>query len=500
MKQKSFTYKKLLGIVVLLLFCCNIGVSNASNFKLTKYNVPTVKKPWFRDENNNFKGDSDIAYDKKLIEALHKNPDHVKVHPGAEFTPGFPPRTATRFVKRVKINKRPSVGEPYWISTGLYASAGKKITAKLSNYLLNLGLKIQIGAHTDGDHAYEMKSIRRFPYITYSWPLNRATVVANSAFGGLIYIYVPGDVSIDWLENLTLEGVYLSPRYIHGKTKISDWINTIRHYPAPWAELESDKVILTVPSHAIRNLDKPDELMNFWSRAIDAAADLASITRERKRPERYVTDPNWEWGAHSGYPIMMAGTWYPYLLNHKKIGLNFWWGTFHELGHNHQMHEWLWQGWGEISCNIWSVYILESVAGVKRENTHDGGALRKEVRKSQIENFIKAGRPFTMLQKRPFLGLEHLLQLQQAFGWELFMKLHKKYRLMPENKKPKTDNEKIQQFIIYTSEITRSNLINFYKAWGFPVDSWTINVVNRNWPDTSSLNMQILNSLMLPIE
>tara|TARA_B100001057_G_scaffold190272_1_gene191039 strand:+ start:221 stop:1717 length:1497 start_codon:yes stop_codon:yes gene_type:complete len=497
--------KKLLGIIVLGLLWCTNGVAN--DFKLKRWNVPSVDKPWIRDSSNNFsqKRDSAIAYDKELIEILHKNPDMVQVHPGAEFTPGIP-STAATFSKEIRINLRSSTEHEYWISTGLYASAGEKITATLSDYLSKLGLKIQIGAHVDGDHAYAMKSVRRFPFITYSWPLNKKNVVANSAFGGLIYIVVPGNLSkeveayVKYVnEAILISGAYLSPRYVHGKTKISAWIDRIRDYPAPWAELESDKVILTVPSHAIKNLNKPDELMNFWSRAMDAAADLASISRERKIPVRYVTDPNWEWGAHSGYPIMMAGPWYPYLLNHKKIGLNYWWGTFHELGHNHQMQEWIWQGWAEVSCNLWSVYILETVAMVKREQTIDGGSLSKYNREIQIENFIKEGRLFSMLQKRPILALEHLLQLEQVFGWELFIKLHKKYRLMPENQKPKTDNEKIQQFIIYTSEITGSNLISFYKAWGFPIDDWTINTVNRNWPNTLSLNMQLLNSLMPPI-
>ena len=53
-----------------------------------------------------------------------------------------------------------------------------------------------------------------------------------------------------------------------------------------------------------------------------------------------MVDPNWDWGAHAGYPIMIAGPWSQYLIDIDNIGLNYWWGTFHELGHNFQLSEW----------------------------------------------------------------------------------------------------------------------------------------------------------------
>ena len=120
--------KKLLGIVILLSFWCSNGFTN--DFKLERSTVPTVDIPWLRDSNNNFPPEEDyaIAYDQKLIEKLHKNPDMVQVHPGAEFTPGFPRKGATSYFKQIRINVNSSVKHDYWISTGLYASAGKKIT------------------------------------------------------------------------------------------------------------------------------------------------------------------------------------------------------------------------------------------------------------------------------------------------------------------------------------------------------------------------------------
>ena len=479
-----------------------------TSFRLLQETVPSITNIWFQELNKRKypgtwcdsegcgiipkEGDlSDIKKDKILIESMQKNPLDVIAHPGAQFTPGLPIEGSSPVVHKFQINKIISPTDVHihmsgdnWFSTGLFASAGQKITIKVPKDLVNAGLKIQIGSHIWGDYIFNHMDMRRFPYITYQWNLDQSEVIVNSSFGGLIYIVDPVNQQINFpkTSSWSISGAYLAPRYIHGKTALNDWKNEIRKYPAPWAEIESDKVILTVPSHAIRDLDNPDDLMEFWARAIDAAADLASISRVREFPQRYVTDPNWQWGAHAGYPIMMAGPWYPYLLNHKKIGLNYWWGTFHELGHNHQMNDWMWDGWGEVSTNLWSVYILETIAGLERKNTWDGMTLFPGKRKKRINKFIDRGRSFAILQADPALALEHLLQLQEVFGWELFMALHQSYHDKPVHKNV-SDNEKIQQFVIRTSQITKTNLINFYKEWGFPIERSTIDfLANFNYP------------------
>ena len=460
-----------------------------TSFRLSQETVPSISYIWFQKLST--ENLPDIKKDKILIESMQKNPLDVIAHPGAQFTPGLPIEGSSPVVHKFQINKIISPTDVHihmsgdnWFSTGLFASAGQKITIKVPKDLVNAGLKIQIGSHIWGDYIFNHMDMRRFPYITYQWNLDQSEVIVNSSFGGLIYIVDPVNQQINFpkTSSWSISGAYLAPRYIHGKTALNDWKNEIRKYPAPWAEIESDKVILTVPSHAIRDLDNPDDLMEFWARAIDAAADLASISRVREFPQRYVTDPNWQWGAHAGYPIMMAGPWYPYLVKHKEIGLNYWWGTFHELGHNHQMNDWMWDGWGEVSTNLWSVYILETIAGLERKYTWDGMTLFPGKRQKRINKFIDRGRSFAILQADPALALEHLLQLQEVFGWELFMALHQSYQDKPVHKNV-SDNEKIQQFVIRTSQITKTNLINFYKEWGFPIERSTIDfLANFNYP------------------
>ena len=90
---------------------------------------------------------------------------------------------------------------------------------------------------------------------------------------------------------LTVSGATVrAPYFVAGKTKLADWKASIRKAPAPWAELQTDNFILTVPSSAVRKLDNPDALMAWWNRVVDAEADLAAIPRARPRPERMVLD------------------------------------------------------------------------------------------------------------------------------------------------------------------------------------------------------------------
>lgn len=72
-------------------------------------------------------------------------------------------------------------------------------------------------------------------------------------------------------------------------TTDEEW-SLLRTAPSPWAELEFDSIILTIPSDAIRNLERPDELAALWNEMTKAIADLAAKPHKFPRKERLVTD------------------------------------------------------------------------------------------------------------------------------------------------------------------------------------------------------------------
>lgn len=74
-----------------------------------------------------------------------------------------------------------------------------------------------------------------------------------------------------------------------GETTVAAW-SLLRTAPSPWAELEFENIILTVPSDAVRDLERPDELAAQWDAIMRGIADLAAIPHKFPRKERFVTD------------------------------------------------------------------------------------------------------------------------------------------------------------------------------------------------------------------
>lgn len=72
-------------------------------------------------------------------------------------------------------------------------------------------------------------------------------------------------------------------------TTASDW-SQLRKAQSPWAELEFDNIILTVPSNVVRDLEQIDELAKIWNNTMKSVAELAAIPLKFPRKERIVTD------------------------------------------------------------------------------------------------------------------------------------------------------------------------------------------------------------------
>lgn len=81
-------------------------------------------------------------------------------------------------------------------------------------------------------------------------------------------------------------------------TTASDWAQ-LRAAPSPWAELEFDNIILTVPSSVVRDLERADELAELWNNIMKSVAELATIPLKLPRKERFVTDVQISHGKYS---------------------------------------------------------------------------------------------------------------------------------------------------------------------------------------------------------
>jgi hypothetical protein len=390
--------------------------------------------------------------------------ERVIAHPAARAFPGSVPSDALRTHFAATV----SIATPGRRSLGIYAAPGDALRVTIGDGKTSppTGLRLRIGAHSD-DIA-RRPSWPRMPRISRVFAIDRAEMTIANAYGGLVMLEC--DEGLTGSIDLQVAGVVEAPLFELGVTSPEVWREHIRNRKAPWAELVSDKIALTVPSERVRGLDDPTELLQFWNSLADAAADLSARSRDRKRAERYVADIEISAGyMHAGYPIMThldAAKDMVDLTRMKQAP----WGLFHELGHNHQSKDWTFAGTSEVTVNLFSLYLSETMCGVGWDKAWGGNLVRAEAR---LAAALAAG-------KKPWeegkgdkadFGLRLLMysQLQRAFGWELFVHAFAEYRDLAEADRPKTDDEKRDQWLVRASKSVDRDLGPFFAAWGLPV-------------------------------
>ena len=353
--------------------------------------------------------------------------------------------------------------DPLWLSLGVYAAPGEPLTVQIPAAWAGRGLKAQIGAHTDT--LWHLDEWQRHPEITRAYTLDTEETLIASAFGGPVYLTVPGGLDLG-VGEITLDGGVLMPRFVAGDTDPATFLAQAAQSLTPLAELGSDRFVLTVPTADLAALTDPEGLMALWDDVLDADADLAAISRDRARPERFAIDVQISAGwMHSGYPLMG----YDYgaaMVDLPTLGLIGDWGAFHELGHNHQFGPANLPGTTECTVNLWSVYAMEEVIGLDRGLAHS--ALDPAARQETLDAYLDGGADF-WADWSVWTCLETYLQLQETFGWELFMAINAAHLGLPATSRPDTDQERIDELVILSSETAGLDLTGFYLAWGFPL-------------------------------
>uniref|UniRef100_A0A3P9BBB6 TRPM8 channel-associated factor homolog n=1 Tax=Maylandia zebra TaxID=106582 RepID=A0A3P9BBB6_9CICH len=322
---------------------------------------------------------------------------------------------------------------------------------------------IQIGCQTDDLHRKD--ELKRPPRVHERFPVTSEMLHVSNLWGGLIYLVAPPNTQVKGLEIIVQKAVTV-PYYKSGVTTAAEW-SLLRTAPGPWAELEFENIVLTVPSDAVRGLEHPDKVAALWDEMTRAIADLAAKPHKFPRKERFVTDVQISAGLmHSGYPIMAHHASAAEVVGVKK-GEQLW-GPIHELGHNQQRSCWEFRPHTtECTCNLWSVYVHEEVLGINRAHAH--GNLTLANRKSRVEEYIKGGRKLS--DWSVWVALETYLQLQEKFGWDAFKKVFAAYHHM--SNFPHDNGTKMNLYAETFSQTVGMNLTGFFKAWGWPIKTAT---------------------------
>jgi hypothetical protein len=421
--------------------------------------VPTEQQP--------IKADDTAARLSLLLDwenARRGEPRSVRPHPAAAAFPGAPPRGSRPTRASVTIDRN----VPRWHSTGLYAAPGALLTVESDDDGAIAGLAVRIGCHKDT--LYGKDRWRRAPEITLERPLlGPRTSIANP-FGGLVYIVVPSGQTRDATVSVTISGAVRAPLYVHGETGVDEWQRTIRDHPGPWGELASDRVIVSVPASVLRDLDDPSAVMDVWDRVMDADADLAGIPRERPSPMRMVADVQISAGyMHSGYPIMTHLDVRENFVSVEKL-VGGQWGFYHELGHNHQSGMWTFSGTGEVTCNLFALYVYQQVGGLGLDSDRLHEGIVPASRARHIEKHYGPGKAdWEAWKSKPFVALTMYVQLLEAFGWEALRDVIAGYHDLPEAERPRREQDKRDTWMVRYSRQVERDLSGFFLDWGVPV-------------------------------
>lgn len=364
---------------------------------------------------------------------------------------------------RVKISVD-TKGWEDWMSTGLYLSPGMKTYIAIPPSMVGKGWQIQIGCQTDHLQASEL---RRAPCVHQRFPVTSEMVQVCNLWGGLIYVIAPDHTRVTGLE-VVVQMAVLAPYYKSGVTTHDEW-SQLRTAPSPWAELEFDSIILTVPSDAVRNLERPHELAALWDEVTRAIADLAAKPHRFPRKERLVTDVQISHGwMHAGYPIMGHQSAVQELVDVEHMRQHGLWGPIHELGHNQQRSCWEFPSHTtECTCNLWSVYVHEEVLGMDRGKAHPN--MTSENRDNRMRAYVKNGAKLS--EWHMWVALETYMQLQETFGWDAFKKVFACYHEMSDF--PGSNEAKMNLYAETFSKAVGKNLTGFFKAWGWPIHQGT---------------------------
>ena len=408
----------------------------------------------------------------------------IKANPSAADFPGKVAAGATKISRKVEL----APGAKGRVGTGLYAAPGSVVEVRVVGGQLPPNVNVRIGAHSDT--TWHLDSWQRHPEISRAWPLAGSETPVASAFGGLIYIELPRP--LQGRVELELKHALAAPHFVLGQTSVAQW-KKLRTAGAPWAELQSRHVGLVLPAESVRKLDDPTELLTLWDKVMETQTELGTLNPEYMPTQWIVPDRQISAGyMHSGNPIMTFLDVVPYFSSAERLmksdpgGVS--WGILHEVGHNRQRGDWTPDGLGEVTNNLFALYVYDKLLG--RPSYGHPGLLTGEKRAQALAAYRQTGPNFEKFKSDPFLALAFFMEMQEGLGWEPFQKFFAESDQKPRGERPRTDVERWDAWLVGMSRQSGKNLGPFFQLWGVPVSAGALESVKKlaDWvPGTKGL-------------
>ena len=171
--------------------------------------------------------------------------------------------------------------------TGTYLAPGSIATVTVPLALVGKGYQVRVGAHSwDNGNRPRLERLDR---VSLTYAINSTQVKVANPLGGGIYIEVPYLANAG-INEVTVKNVVRSP-YFSAKsfhtTTLAEWQNTERNFKAPWADFQTEKFMMNLPTTFIYKWDNPAATLAKWDTAMDVMNDLMGYPHMRGKESMY---------------------------------------------------------------------------------------------------------------------------------------------------------------------------------------------------------------------
>ena len=261
-------------------------------------------------------------------------------------------------------------------ATGLYLVPGQIASITVPPKIVNQGYTITVGCHSS-DNKDKTKHLRMDRIFTSFAVLDAVVKIANP-LGGNVYLEVPYLAEHGTIDISITGGVVKAPRFSFTSvftTSSAEW-NAVRTAPGKWADIESDRFLLQVPSIWISGYDynHMKTLLEGYNIAMEGMLEFGGFAGSefggfQKTTHVLYIQPDLQ------IKEVAYGTGYPQVNVNIRADANGpradgpvgksthwmvtnpmgWYVTYHELGHS-QLHS-MYLGESEAYNNIYFAYI-----------------------------------------------------------------------------------------------------------------------------------------------
>ena len=371
--------------------------------------------------------------------------------------------------------------------TGMYLAPGTVATIIVPQALVGKGYQVRVGSHSWD--FFRLPELYRLDRSSLLFDINATQIQVSSPLGGGIYIEVPhlsdnGIVEIE-IKN-AVPSPYFSAKPFH-TTTLEEWKKIQRHHKAPWADFQTEKFMMNVPTDWIYKLEDPASLLAEWDMSMDATNELMGFPVERGKETLYAqVDLAIPFGFHAtGYPAVNA--WYDpnkayggahddYLVTSPKHADYV---EFHEMGHGYLFPKL--ETDIESTVNLLHVAVLNRKLGFSLDEAFQKSAPSGNASRS-IDNAaifwmmmqdFKNNKTMNALDKNyQHQGHADYAEVARLFGWDVLADYWKAYMLEGTEKSP-IDNGETDTILLRLSEAVGVDIRPLFHFWGVHPDKPT---------------------------